>query len=941
MLKNYSKKIRDLNNNPGALVPNKPQTHYPWGVDQRKFLTKTQSEKLLHGVHHKHRAARDSEQRRRDLGLTGFDIERAKQLAQTKNQKMINQLKLIESVMLRSQSKKALTERQRSEINEFRRKKKKQVATQKQRTNKEKEKKTIKIKKNLEALQLKAKHLARSKSKKRLKSSTKCKSAADLSTSNMSKKLIAYLRDNHELMNQEEIHQEFERIYKTYKNMINGVSPNKKGSSSSGKKMGRSSSKAGLNQNLKYWTTNQLEVGANGSVMHKTHDRFDVKGGLNNKSKKSGKGKKNKANGASEAKSVGAANPFKKKKQHSEIRGSGVPKKAKEKSREDPEEIRDYRLRYEDSSDEYGEVRQFGVKDVDISESSVDIEDHQNALYEDDDANGHNHEYDGADSDSISNASEKHDQLNEAATCIQKVFKGFITRKKIRKIYEYYEALVEEQGDDGMEEEDLKEYVREVEDPRTSGATVEEEVIDLEQARRDMLNKRAKEQAQRGGNDERGYGEEREEDDGYDDGRPKTLKRYQSENNLLSLNNRLGLFPHKKETPDPHPLQIDSSRGKKRQVTPVMSEHQDEEDDGSNLRSTNHIRNLAQMLADTSDIYVVEDNHHSPSKAITDKLKVSPSKKDEEEQAHLGVSSERGGGLNFGVEDINLPSATKDRDHQNENGNPKTLSKNKGQYMSKAALPTYISPELANPRIQNSIEDTEKKINKKLRQQAEYSQNMKQSVSKSGDNVLQSSATNPLGDAGIVRIHTASAGAGESTVKNPQIDQLVSERSHKEESNEPLQQENDVNNKQEQQRVINSLIDKLAENALKGKSQSVLEAQRKMESSGHDQAKNNNVKPPSESARTLGKNSLGQNSKGGVIFSRNKNSLILNRSLTSKERSRRNQISRHSTPSTSKIRDVDLNDSKHDLVSVSSKGVSITAINEIIGKIRSMIVDYF
>lgn len=165
------------------------------------------------------RKPKDRESRLKELGLTGIDTKKAKTMTNFRKQKknmVIQNLHLLDSPGFFPNAKKSsLTEREKHELTEFKKRKRKHMMNQVKKLSKEKEKKKIKIKRNLEILEQKAKHLAKSRSKKKAKSMTKSKSTADLSN-NMTKQLIAYLKENNTL-SESSMHKEFEKIYISYK----------------------------------------------------------------------------------------------------------------------------------------------------------------------------------------------------------------------------------------------------------------------------------------------------------------------------------------------------------------------------------------------------------------------------------------------------------------------------------------------------------------------------------------------------------------------------------------------------------------------------------------------------------------------------------------------------------------------------------------------------
>lgn len=403
MMKEYGKLIREKNHHEtSAKKLKKYNQRPPWGAppqEQSKRMHKTQSEKFFQNAIKKKRHPRDSEKRRLDFGLTGFDIEKAKNMALKRNKLLIQKLKMIDSVMIKPNVKKALTERQKGEISSYKKKKKKLINNMRKKSAKEKEKRHTKIKKNLEMLEVKAKKLAKKKSKKKFKTMKKCRSTADLAT-NMTSRLMNYLRDETptDLNTKILMNKEFDRIYKTYKNMMNlelsdsQGTPNMKKSS----KLGRTSSKA----------TQKMKKNFNGrSTTDLFYARGDRKGGVKGfKEKKKKLKEKYKKISSHLENQINSGNNFKKKKSPGEIK---IKKKGKLKK-----------------NNLASLERKIQKKVIDISDSSSMEE--EEALEE------------AQEEDEISNVSEKFKVLNGAATYIQKIFKGFLTRKKLNQLYDHF-----------------------------------------------------------------------------------------------------------------------------------------------------------------------------------------------------------------------------------------------------------------------------------------------------------------------------------------------------------------------------------------------------------------------------------------------------------------------------------------------------------------------
>jgi hypothetical protein len=192
------------------------------------------------------RKFKDRDTRIKELGLTGLDMKKAKTSSNFRKQSknlVVQKLNFLDNPALFSGTKKSsLTDRGRVELSEFKRKKKKHMMNQLKKLSKEKEKKKTKIKRNLEILEMKAKNLAKSRSKKKLRTMNKSRSTADLS-SNMTKQLIAYLKENNTL-SESSMHKEFEKIYINYKQVMSGITP--KTSKGSKKSISRHSSKPHL-----------------------------------------------------------------------------------------------------------------------------------------------------------------------------------------------------------------------------------------------------------------------------------------------------------------------------------------------------------------------------------------------------------------------------------------------------------------------------------------------------------------------------------------------------------------------------------------------------------------------------------------------------------------------------------------------------------------------
>lgn len=374
-LKDFNNRIRVEN----SVIPKstkRASCQFPWGIDQRKFLQKSKTEKVLH-IHQ--RAKKPEEERRKEIGLDCIDFERARSAAEHKNKEILKRIRHLEENAIRETVKKALTERIRPELIDFKKRKRRVFVEKKSKFSKDKELKQIRIIQQLERIEGKrGANLARSRSKKKIKGMAKSKSWVDIGIGIkgfLKKPYYNLIKQGEELSPQ--MHRKFEEIYSNLQAAIEGSTP---------KKLARSSTKPKLSK-----------LGSGGKERRKALEQTYKK--LTKRLEK-----------------------FNAKKQRKRAQKKKSESLLHSKNRSIEEKIEKKLRDYSNSSEEF----EVGNDD---DQAEVDI----------------------------SHVSEKFMVLNGAATCIQKNLKGFITRKRIREIYEQYlaeelEEVAEDTSDESQHE---------------------------------------------------------------------------------------------------------------------------------------------------------------------------------------------------------------------------------------------------------------------------------------------------------------------------------------------------------------------------------------------------------------------------------------------------------------------------------------------------------